>query len=373
MIFNKIVLSTVFLSIIILFFSCGDSFIDDMLKKGDDSNPPYVVDDSSKPNSISKNHPKNSKLLYYFSEKMYADNIKNSIHLYNSSNKAVNIIANYTDKESGSFALISPSTVLKDGKYTLNINKEARDLSGNKLDPEYKISFQTSDLDKEIPVIVSRTPAPNSMVPINNRRFIIQFNEILDPYNSKPNIELESDTDKIDGTIDIVKDSYIFKYDRDLTLNKKYTVTLTGTIQDLAGNSDDLFKSYSVYTITAVESDSVAPKLTTEPTVEVTQTEAYISYSTDEAATSNIKYGKNIANNSYPIPEDLTANETNHVINLNGLDKGTTYKYKILAKDLSGNTFTSSEYSFTTLKEGETSTIPENKWDQMKWDQGKWQ
>jgi len=342
--------------------------------KSNDTDAPYVIDASSVPNSLSAKYPKNSKLLYYFSEEMYADNIKKKgISLLNSNNTAIDIIVDYASKSSGSFALVTPSVTLADGTYTLNILEEARDLSGNKLNPIYKISFQTSDNDMEKPIIVSRTPMPNSMVPINNRKIIIQFNEVLDPFYSKPELKLASSSDSINGVIDVVDDSYIFTYERDLTINEIYTVTLMGTVQDLAGNSDNLIESYPVYTFTASESDAIPPKLTGEPSVEVTSTEVYIKYSTDEYATSNIRYGKSTANNAYPIPEDQTSDEMEHYIALSGLTSSTTYKYKIIAKDLSGNEFTSSEYSFKTLDAGTTPTTPENKWDAMKWDQGKWQ
>jgi beta-lactamase superfamily II metal-dependent hydrolase len=78
----------------------------------------------------------------------------------------------------------------------------------------------------------------------------------------------------------------------------------------------------------------------------VTETSAEIAWSTNEQATSMVKYGT--APGSYPNTVSSSDLELNHQLALSGLTIATTYYYIVESTDATNNTTTSAEYSFTT-------------------------
>jgi hypothetical protein len=79
-------------------------------------------------------------------------------------------------------------------------------------------------------------------------------------------------------------------------------------------------------------------------------TGATISWSTDEAADSQVEYGTTIAyGSSTPMTKSLL---TNHGFALPGLLPSTEYHYRVKSADASGNMSTSSDFAFTTAAAG---------------------
>jgi len=80
----------------------------------------------------------------------------------------------------------------------------------------------------------------------------------------------------------------------------------------------------------------------------ITETGAIIRWTTDEPATSQVKYGKTETYGSTtPLDTKLT---TSHNVTLTGLDPNTTYHYTVISRDASGNKATFAEdQTFTTL------------------------
>ncbi len=82
----------------------------------------------------------------------------------------------------------------------------------------------------------------------------------------------------------------------------------------------------------------------------ITQTTATITWTTDEPANSTVNYW-------YTAPPGLTASnstfDSNHTVNLTGLDPNTTYYYQVSSSDESGNTTVDDNsghfYSFKTM------------------------
>jgi len=70
-----------------------------------------------------------------------------------------------------------------------------------------------------------------------------------------------------------------------------------------------------------------------------------ITWTTDEFATSAVLYGTQTGVYTDTVSDPLYTKQ--HEITLPGLTMGTTYYYKVRSTDRSGNTVTSSEYSFT--------------------------
>jgi len=90
----------------------------------------------------------------------------------------------------------------------------------------------------------------------------------------------------------------------------------------------------------------VAPSLEASPSATVKTKSAIIDWVTGRTASSFVKYGK--SSGEYGEEVGSSVQLINHIINLTGLDPGTTYYYKALWTDEDGNTGESDEYSLST-------------------------
>ena len=90
--------------------------------------------------------------------------------------------------------------------------------------------------------------------------------------------------------------------------------------------------------------------LTGVSTPAIGKTGAVITWTTDEAATSQVVYGLTTACGS------ATAEDTNlvssHTVTLSGLTAGTSYNFKVKSKDAGGNESVSEDYTLVTSKAG---------------------
>lgn len=85
--------------------------------------------------------------------------------------------------------------------------------------------------------------------------------------------------------------------------------------------------------------DNTPPSIQNVSKSEITETSATIKWVTNEPATSQVNYGKTETYGSTtPLNSNLT---TTHSVTLTGLDNGTTYNFRVISKDGSGNSATS--------------------------------
>ncbi len=150
-----------------------------------------------------------------------------------------------------------------------------------------------------------------------------------------------------------------------LTTSYGATTTANGTFgvgsftygeTGLAQNTTYHFKAYATNSAgTSYGSDQTfttsATPDTTPPAISgvgssVSATTATITWTTDEAASSTVKYG---ATTSYGSSSTSPSYVTSHSIILTGLSSGTTYHYQVGSADVSNNVATSSDQTFTTL------------------------
>lgn len=101
--------------------------------------------------------------------------------------------------------------------------------------------------------------------------------------------------------------------------------------------------------------DTTAPVITAVSSSNITETEATIAWTTDEAANSQVNYG---TTTSYGLSEGSGSYVTSHSQTLTGLTAGTEYFYQVVSTDESGNTAVDETYSFTTASPP-TSTTPD--------------
>jgi len=92
--------------------------------------------------------------------------------------------------------------------------------------------------------------------------------------------------------------------------------------------------------------DTTPPVISAIASGSLTQTTATITWTTDEAADSQVDYG---TTTSYGSSTTLnTSKVTSHSVNLSGLTASTTYHYRVKSKDAAGNLTTSTDRNFTT-------------------------
>ena len=100
-------------------------------------------------------------------------------------------------------------------------------------------------------------------------------------------------------------------------------------------------------TATVTVSDSTPPVISNIQVTNITNTSATISWQTNESATGQVEYG---IGTSYGITTDYDNDfVTSHSVNLTDLNWGTTYHFRILARDAALNDALSSDQTFNTL------------------------
>ena len=129
-----------------------------------------------------------------------------------------------------------------------------------------------------------------------------------------------------------------------LDSGQKYYIKLQ--CQDNAGNINEPIERDFQTLLSAA--DTIAPQLIGQPAVSVNDTSATISWTTDEKAKSQVKYGL-ITGDEFPSAFTDKFN-TAHSVFLSGLSPSTTYHYQLMSRDASGNTMTkmSDDYVFKT-------------------------
>jgi hypothetical protein len=119
------------------------------------------------------------------------------------------------------------------------------------------------------------------------------------------------------------------------------THTLAAVARDSAGN----IATSAPVTVT-VSNDATAPIISSVTATGVAASKATISWTTNEAADSQVEYGLTTAYGSATTVDG--ARVTSHAIALGGLSGGTLYHYRVLSRDASGNLRVSGDFTFTT-------------------------
>jgi hypothetical protein len=113
---------------------------------------------------------------------------------------------------------------------------------------------------------------------------------------------------------------------------------------DSAGLQSDY--SNEVTTIVPGSSDTTPPVIAAVASSGITNSTATISWTTDEAADRQVKYGTSASYGSTSAPDSTKA--TAHSVALTGLAAATTYHYQVLSRDAAGNLAASADFTFTT-------------------------
>ena len=134
-----------------------------------------------------------------------------------------------------------------------------------------------------------------------------------------------------------------------LLMTKSLTCVPTGT-------SGDNCPAEVTTTPTSGPADTAPPKITNISATNITPTTATINWFLDEFATGQVQYGPTV-NYGLFTTKETSFNWDRHVQSISGLTAGTTYHYRVISTDQSGNTATSNDCIFTTPTSGTTASV----------------
>jgi hypothetical protein len=121
-----------------------------------------------------------------------------------------------------------------------------------------------------------------------------------------------------------------------------YRVKSRDAAGNLATGTDNTFT-------TAAAPDVIPPVISGVSSGSLTTTGATVSWTTDESADSQVEYGLTTSYGSTTTLDTTLA--TSHSVGLTGLTAGTTYHYRVLSADATGNLATGTDHTFATVAE----------------------
>ena len=144
----------------------------------------------------------------------------------------------------------------------------------------------------------------------------------------------------------------------DDTLTKKHAVSISGLsanttyyykVVSCDANSNCATSTLNSFTTLLLEEpkegDAEGPQISEVKATVVSDTSVVITWKTDELADSKVDYGKSTSYTETVSSSDLTIE---HIINLSNLESSTTYHFQVVSADSSGNSSTSTDFTFTT-------------------------
>ena len=131
-----------------------------------------------------------------------------------------------------------------------------------------------------------------------------------------------------------------------LTPNTTYHYQVAST--DANGNSATStdYTLTTLYLSVSTQNDTTPPTISNVATSTVSDTQATITWTTNELSTSQVVYGASTSYGSQTTKD--TTPTYRHSVTISGLTKLTKYHYKVVSNDLSGNSASSTDYTFTT-------------------------
>ena len=186
------------------------------------------------PASLATNVPINASISATFSEEMNAATISSSSFYLNGVSGSV------TYDASSRIAVLTPDSPLPYATdITAIVTTDVTDLAGNALPLLHSWTF-TTESDSVAPVIITRSPAAGEIgVPLNSN-IEVQFSESINPTTlDASSFYLSLNGWRVSATVsyDDVTHTAMLTPANPLNYQGSYTVTLTRSITDLAGNS----------------------------------------------------------------------------------------------------------------------------------------
>jgi hypothetical protein len=129
--------------------------------------------------------------------------------------------------------------------------------------------------------------------------------------------------------------------------------SLSAIAYDSSGNTST--SSTVAFTVPAA-ADTTPPTISAVTSGSISQTGATITWTTNEAADSQVAYGTSTSYGSTTTRDTTLA--TTHNVSLSGLTAGTVYHFKVTSRDAATNSASSSDATFTTQAPAADTTKP---------------
>jgi len=136
---------------------------------------------------------------------------------------------------------------------------------------------------------------------------------------------------------------------------KEVSPSKTTTYKLVAINSGVVVNSSVVVTVGAASPpspDTTAPVISEVAVSGITDSAATITWTTDEPATSQVEYGTTSSYDSTTTLDEALV--TSHSVSLTGLEGDTAYHFRVKSQDEAGNEAVSTDETFTTSAEADT-------------------
>jgi len=196
-----------------------------------------------------------------------------------------------------------PSAELLPGtSYTARASGSIRDLAGNALGSNVEWSFTTgATYDTDPPQIdIGSPPVPNQgdvnlKIDVPNNTVIITFDEAMNPETiNNSSFTLETDQGPVEGTVGYQPAEYKAEFlpSGDLEYMTLHTATISGAVEDVAGNQLGSSYSWSFYTVANDSSTSSVTANIVKVTDSAGKVSAYVLFTDQngDAVTGLTKY-----------------------------------------------------------------------------------
>jgi len=199
--------------------------------------------------------------------------------------------------------------------------------------------------DTTAPVVSITSPANNANISTTTT---VTANATDDVAMSKVEFYVDSVLKATDTTA--VANNYTYSFDP--TLFSVGAHTIYAKAYDTSNNTTNSTS------ITVNVLDTTPPTLSSVTVASTTQTTATITWTTNEVADSQVKYGATSSYGSQTTVTDTSPRVTSHSVTVTGLTAGTTYHYQAVSKDAASNAGTSTDATFTTAAASGDTTPP---------------
>lgn len=198
--------------------------------------------------------PLTTDILMEFDESITGDGILQLIE--SDTNTTVNGTTMISDN---TLQFIPQSDLIQGGNYTVMLQDTVEDLAGNAYDGLRSWNFSvTPENDLVAPSLISITPMDGTEA-AKTTDIVMEFDENIAGDGVLQLMESDTNT-TVNGTTTISDNTLRFVPQNDLIQDSNYTVTLLGTVEDLAGNAYSGLTSWNFSVIPA--SDLIAVSVT---------------------------------------------------------------------------------------------------------------
>jgi len=178
---------------------------------------------------------------------------------YSDALKNESLIVTGTISYTGNTATFTPSAVLKENTlYTGTITTGAKDMAGNSLFKNYVWSFTTGTIpDLTPPTVISTNPVSNATNVELSKMISANFSKAMNPSTINGlTFLVKTGSNNVPGVVTYSGVTAVFTPNSSLTPGATYNVTITNSVEDVAGNA--MVSDYR-WSFTTIDQSDVTP------------------------------------------------------------------------------------------------------------------